>query len=215
VSIIGFVDTIIVSTPSPDYPPIKPSPSRRPPPVPAGGIPTKSPIAEEAVRRIQEFYAIEAEINGKAANVRRAERQARAVPLLAAFKTWAEGERRRLSTKTKLGKALQYSLSRWDALTRYTTDGRLATDNNVAERAIRGVALPGLGRRRSPGRDLLHGHCVSQAQRNRSRGLHGRRDRPHGQGPSDQSARRAPTVELESGASGEPAGAASSVALRQ
>jgi transposase len=141
VSIIGFVDTIIVSTPSPDYPPIKPSPSRRPPPVPAGGIPTKSPIAEEAVRRIQEFYAIEAEINGKAANVRRAERQARAVPLLAAFKTWAEGERRRLSTKTKLGKALQYSLSRWDALTRYTTDGRLAIDNNVAERAIRGIAL--------------------------------------------------------------------------
>src|ERR1700745_3471781 len=83
---------------------------------------TKSPIAEEALRRIQEFYVIEAEITGKPANVRLAERQARAVPLLAAFKTWAEGERRRLSTKTKLGKALQYSLSRWDALIRYTTD---------------------------------------------------------------------------------------------
>jgi transposase len=102
---------------------------------------TKSPIAEEALRRIQEFYVIEAEITGEPANVRLAERQARAVPLLAAFKTWAEGERRRLSTKTKLGKALQYSLSRWDALIRYTTDGRLAIDNNVAERAIRGIAL--------------------------------------------------------------------------
>jgi transposase len=102
---------------------------------------TKSPIAGEGLRRIQEFYAIETEINGKPANVRLAERQARAVPLLAAFKTWAEGERRRLSTKTKLGKALQYSLSRWDALTRYTTDGRLAIDNNAAERAIRGIAM--------------------------------------------------------------------------
>jgi transposase len=102
---------------------------------------SKSPVAEQALRRIQEFYAIEAEINGKPANFRLAERQARAVPLLGAFKTWAEAERRRLSTKTKLGKALQYSLSRWDALTRYTTDGRLAIDNNAAERAIRGIAM--------------------------------------------------------------------------
>jgi transposase len=101
----------------------------------------KSPIAHEALRRIQEFYAIEAEINGKPAEIRKAERQARSVPLLNAFKEWAEKERRRISSKNPASKALQYSLSRWDALTRYTTDGRLAIDNNAAERAIRGIAL--------------------------------------------------------------------------
>ncbi len=102
---------------------------------------TKSPIAEQALRRIQELYLIETEINGKPAEIRQAERQARAAPLLASFKSWAEAERRRLSSKTTLGRALQYSLSRWDALTRYTTDGRLAIDNNPAERAIRGIAM--------------------------------------------------------------------------
>ena len=102
---------------------------------------TKSPIAEEALRRIQELYVIETEINGKPAEIRHAERQARAAPLLASFKRWVEAERRRLSSKTTLGRALQYSLSRWDALTRYTTDGRLAIDNNPAERAIRGIAM--------------------------------------------------------------------------
>src|SRR5579864_6224119 len=53
---------------------------------------TKSPIAEEALRRIQELYVIETEINGKPAEIRHAERQARAAPLLASFKRWAEAE---------------------------------------------------------------------------------------------------------------------------
>jgi transposase len=102
---------------------------------------TKSPIAEEALRRIQALYAIEAEINGKPAEIRGAERQARAGPLLEAFRRWAQHERRRISSKIALAKALQYSLSRWDALTRYIGDGRLAIDNNAAERSIRGIAL--------------------------------------------------------------------------
>ena len=102
---------------------------------------TKSPVAQEALCRIGALYAIEAEINGKPANVRLAERQARAVPLLTAFKAWLEGERQRLSLKSTLGKALQYSLSRWDALARYASDGRLAIDNNVAERGLRTIAV--------------------------------------------------------------------------
>ena len=102
---------------------------------------TKSPVAAEALRRIGELYAIEAEINGKPADVRLAERQQRAVPLLAAMKRWLEGERQRLSRKTGVAKAINYSLARWDALTRYTSDGRLAIDNNVAERALRTVAV--------------------------------------------------------------------------
>ena len=70
-----------------------------------------------------------------------AERQAKSVPLLAALRTWYEDQRRRLSTKGALGKALQYALSRWDALMRYTTDGRLRIDNNLSERLLRGIAV--------------------------------------------------------------------------
>ena len=40
-----------------------------------------------------------------------------------------------------MGKALQYGLSRWDALTRYIDDGRLSIDNNLAERLLRGIAV--------------------------------------------------------------------------
>jgi transposase len=102
---------------------------------------TKSPIAEEALRRIQQLYAIEAEINGKVALERLAARQVRSVPLLRDFHTWCEAQRRRLSTKSTLGKALQYALSRWEALTCYTTDGRLSIDNNLSERLLRGIAV--------------------------------------------------------------------------
>jgi transposase len=102
---------------------------------------TKSPIAQEALGRIGVLYAIEAEINGKPADVRFAERQARAVPLLTELKGWLEGERRRLSLKSTIGKAIQYSLSRWEALARYASDGRLAIDNNVAERGLRTIAV--------------------------------------------------------------------------
>lgn len=42
---------------------------------------------------------------------------------------------------SRLGKALQYALGRWEALTRYTHDGRLAIDNNLAERLLRGIAI--------------------------------------------------------------------------
>lgn len=102
---------------------------------------TKSTIAAEALRRIGQLYEIEAAINGKTAAERLAVRQARAVPLLAEFKAWLESERQRLSKKSALAKAIQYSLGRWDALARYTSDGRLAIDNNPAERALRTIAV--------------------------------------------------------------------------
>jgi transposase len=101
----------------------------------------KSPIAEEALRRIQELYAIEADIRGKPIDQRQEVRQTLSKPLLDAFHTWAMAQRRRLSGKAPLGKAFQYSLSRWDALSRYIEDGRLSIDNNLAERLLRGIAI--------------------------------------------------------------------------
>ncbi len=102
---------------------------------------TKSPIAEEALKRIGELYKIEAEITGQSAATRLATRQSRAVAILDALRDWLTAQRRRLSAKNALAKAIQYALSRWDALTRYAGDGRLAIDNNVAERALRGIAI--------------------------------------------------------------------------
>lgn len=61
--------------------------------------------------------------------------------MLDTFQAWAITQRRRLSGSTPLGKAIQYLLSRWDALTRYTEDGRLSIDNNLAERLLRGIAV--------------------------------------------------------------------------
>jgi transposase len=102
---------------------------------------TKSPIAEQGLCYIQELYAIEAGIKGKPISQRLAARQQQSKPLLDAFQAWAIAQRRRLSGNTPLGKAIQYSLSRWDALTRYTEDGRLSIDNNLAERLLRGIAV--------------------------------------------------------------------------
>ena len=46
-----------------------------------------------------------------------------------------------VSGKSKLAQAIRYATSRWTALTRYTTDGRLEMTNNAAERAIRPLAM--------------------------------------------------------------------------
>jgi hypothetical protein len=63
------------------------------------------------------------------------------VAILDALRDWLVAQRRRLSSKNALAKAIQYALSRWEALTRYAGDGRLAIHNNVAERALRGIAI--------------------------------------------------------------------------
>ncbi len=102
---------------------------------------TKSPIAEEGLKRIQALYAIEAAINGQPPEQRREARQARSKPLLDALHDWMEAQRRRLSGRSALGKALQYALGRWDALARHVEDGRLSIDNNLAERLLRGIAV--------------------------------------------------------------------------
>lgn len=102
---------------------------------------TRSPIAAEALRRIGKLYDIEREIAGRPHEERLAVRAERAVPKLDELRAWMAGERRRLSSKNSLAKALQYALTRFEALARYTTDGRLAIDNNVAERALRGIGV--------------------------------------------------------------------------
>jgi hypothetical protein len=100
-----------------------------------------SPTTSEALARIAALYAIEDEIRGKPAELRREVRQSRAKPILDQLHKWLEKAVRQLSPKSETAAAIRYSLSRWRALTRYLGDGRLEMDNNSAERALRVVAL--------------------------------------------------------------------------
>lgn len=101
----------------------------------------KAPIAIEAVKRIDALFAIEREINGASPGERLAARHERSRPLTAELETWLRAQRAKLSTKNEIAKAINYSLKRWPALTRFLDDGRLCISNNAAERALRGIAV--------------------------------------------------------------------------
>ena len=101
----------------------------------------RSPTAAEALARIGQLYAIEREIRGHAPAVRTDARRARSAPLLADLRAWLTAQYALLSAKSPLANAIQYSLTRWAALTRYLDDGYIEIDNNAAERAIRALVL--------------------------------------------------------------------------
>ena len=100
-----------------------------------------SPVATEALERIGALYAIEKEIRGRPSEERCEVRTARSKALLASLRQWFETTLPKLSRKSDTTAAIRYALSLWDALLRYTNDGRLEIDNNAAERALRAVAL--------------------------------------------------------------------------
>ena len=102
---------------------------------------TISPVALEAVGRIDAIFDIERQINGQAPDIRRAVRQDRVKPLVEDLHAWMREQRARVSAKSHIGKALNYMLKRWDAFARFLGDGRICLTNNAAERAIRAVAL--------------------------------------------------------------------------
>jgi transposase len=102
---------------------------------------TGSTVAQEALERIGALYEIERAIHGKPPDERRRQRQARSRHLTRALKTWAEAILPQLSGRSELAGAFRYMLARWAALNRAFDDGRLALDNNPAERALRGVAV--------------------------------------------------------------------------
>jgi len=107
-----------------------------------GGKPAfASPMALDAVRRIDALFDIEREINGKSATERLAVRQQLSVPLVAELADWMTAARARLSPHDDAGKAMNYMLNRWPAFTRFLDDGRICLTNNAAERALRGIAL--------------------------------------------------------------------------
>jgi transposase len=100
-----------------------------------------SPLALEAVRRIDALFDIERTINGKSPEERLAVRREHSAPLVADLHAWMREHRAGLSGKNDVAKAMDYMLKRWAAFARFLEDGRICLTNNAAERALRGIAL--------------------------------------------------------------------------
>jgi hypothetical protein len=100
-----------------------------------------SPIALEAVKRIDALFDIERDINGRTAAERLAIRQELSVPCVAELENWMRENRAKLSRHDPVAKALDYMLTRWTAFTGFLDDGKICLSNNAAERALRGLAL--------------------------------------------------------------------------
>ncbi|HYG91098.1 MAG TPA: IS66 family transposase [Azospirillum sp.] len=103
--------------------------------------PPISPLALEAVRRIDALFAIERAITGKPPDERVSVRRELCKPLVAELETWMRAERARLSRHAPVAKAMDYMLKRWETFTRFLDDGCICLTNNAAERALRGIAL--------------------------------------------------------------------------
>jgi Transposase IS66 family len=103
-------------------------------------MPLMRPI-KEALDRIGQLYAVEKTINRLPPDQRRRQRQIQSKPVAEALAAWAEQTVRQLSRKSELALAFRYMRARWTALVRCFDDGRLALDNNPAERALRCVAI--------------------------------------------------------------------------
>jgi hypothetical protein len=100
-----------------------------------------SPVALEAVKRIDALFDIERTINGRSAEERLRVRQDQSIPILSALETWLREERSRMSRSASVAEPIDYMLKRWDRFACFVEDGRICLTNNAAERALRGFAL--------------------------------------------------------------------------
>ncbi|ADY34670.1 transposase IS66 [Phocaeicola salanitronis DSM 18170] len=99
--------------------------------------------AEYGLAQIQYMYRIEhcCDKAGLSFDGRKAKRRELTRPIMEAMKTWMETEGIKYSPQSLIGKAVSYAYTRWDNMMRCLEDGRLLLDNNLAENAIRPIAL--------------------------------------------------------------------------
>ena len=99
--------------------------------------------AEHILTEMQKLYAVEQMGRDKSLSLEElhALRQEQAVPVLENIKAWMMDAYPQVLPESTIGKAIGYSLKRWDKLSLYTTDARLQIDNNLVENAIRPVAI--------------------------------------------------------------------------
>ncbi|EPL3136813.1 MULTISPECIES: IS66 family transposase [Pseudomonas] len=101
----------------------------------------KSQLAEQALLTIGALYEVERQAKDMSEEDRRRIRQRDAVPIAEKLHDWMLTQRELVPEGSAIAKALDYSLKRWVALTRYLDDGALPIDNNHVENQIRPWAL--------------------------------------------------------------------------
>jgi transposase len=99
--------------------------------------------AEYAMTEIQKLYQIERKARqlGLSPEQRHELRLDESLPIMNELGKWMAAQVRTTLPKSPFGKALIYSVSRWDNLMNYLKDGYLEIDNNLVENAIRPTAL--------------------------------------------------------------------------
>lgn len=105
-----------------------------------GAAPIISPLAVEALQRIDRIFDIEREINGKTAAERLAVRKEAVAPIVEELEAWLREQRNILSRHDPVAKAMNYLLNDWQGFTSFLNDGRICLTNNAAEREVRGIA---------------------------------------------------------------------------
>ena len=100
-----------------------------------------SPIAEEAIGRIAQLYAVEKETRGSPPDRRAELRKAHAAPVFNDLEQWLAMQLTTISGKSPLAAAIRYALARMERLRPYLENGILELDDNAAERGMRAIAL--------------------------------------------------------------------------
>lgn len=101
----------------------------------------QNPMAKEALERIGQLYATEAEAKDMGCAARKQHRAAKSQPVLAELHTWLTATRAKTANGGSSAKAMDYTLRRWASFTRYAETGHLPIDNNPVENVIRPIAL--------------------------------------------------------------------------
>ena len=101
----------------------------------------KSQVTEEALKYFVQLYEVEREVQTLEPDERRRIRQLKARPVADALNKWLTLQRQKVPDGSATARAIDYSLNRWVALTRYLDDGDLPADNNWVENQIRPIAI--------------------------------------------------------------------------
>jgi len=97
--------------------------------------------AHHVLEWIRQLYDIEDRAHDLSVDARREFRAVEAIPVLDKMETYLAKLAPSALPKSTLGKAVTYARNQWQALRRYTEDGRLSIDNNVSERTLRHQAI--------------------------------------------------------------------------
>jgi transposase len=97
--------------------------------------------SHQALAYYRQLYELERAAKDFSDEQRLQMRRDLAVPILEQFRRWLEAQRPEVLPKSPMGEAMGYALNNWAALVRYTEAGFLATDNNVAEREMKRIAV--------------------------------------------------------------------------